>query len=85
MDNIRNIEDKTLTHINKDNWAPCEECVSCGNCQNLEDFDPYEGYMGECPSCHEFSNFTPKKFCGNCGRPLTMEAWDELNKRLTGR
>lgn len=30
------------------------------------------------------SRFEPKRFCLNCGRPLTEEAWAELERRLIG-
>lgn len=74
------------SHIDREAWEPCRKCKSCGNCQHAGDYDPYEGYFGDCESCDvkTHSNFSPVKFCHECGRPLTEEAWAMLEKKLNG-
>lgn len=70
--------------INREAWGPCESCISCDNCENNGDYNPDEGIYGECGPCYGYSNFKPGNFCRQCGKPLTPEAWDELEKRLRG-
>ena len=72
----------TITaHIDREVWEPCEECKkkSCENCQYSENLSCFE----PCRSCENASGWRPMhNFCGECGRPLTPEAWAELEKRL---
>lgn len=70
--------------LDRSAWEPCEVCQSCDNCKNNSDYDRDEGIYGECGKCYEYSNFEPRNFCGECGRPLTDSAWDMLEKRLEG-
>lgn len=37
-----------------------------------------------CELCEKQRKVFNEDFCGNCGRPLTQEAWAELEKRLRG-
>lgn len=37
-----------------------------------------------CYACDPQLLFMGNNYCGNCGRPLTEEAWAELEKRLRG-
>lgn len=70
-------------HIDRDAWEPCGECEkrNCDNCLYSE----YLSSMEPCKSCYNAKKWKPvSRFCGNCGRPLTPEAWDELEKRLRG-
>lgn len=70
-------------HINREAWEPCGECEkkSCDNCLYSE----YLSYLEPCKSCENASKWKPmQNFCGECGRPLTEEAWAELEKRLMG-
>lgn len=69
-------------HLDRETWEPCEDCVSCGNCKNNDDYNPDEGIYGECGPCYGYSNFEPRSFCGECGCPLTDEAWKMLEKRI---
>ena len=69
-------------HIERKVWEPCEECVSCENCKHSVDYD--YGEYKFCNQCVGNSNFIPNNFCQNCGRPLTDEAWAEMEKRLGG-
>lgn len=73
-----------LPHIDREAWEPCESCNTCENCRNKDDYNPYEGMLGLCAQCYKKSEFDPFKFCKECGRPLTEEAWAELEKRLRG-
>lgn len=69
--------------INREAWEPCTVCGErkCDNCL----FGDYLSYMEPCRSCQDASEWKPtQKFCGECGRPLTEEAWAELEKRLRG-
>ena len=72
-----------LPHIDREAWEPCESCNTCENCRNKNDYNPYEGMLGLCAQCYKKSEFDPFKFCKECGRPLTEEAWAELERRLT--
>ena len=70
-------------HIDREAWEPCEECgnKNCDNCQYSE----YLSYMEPCKSCENAGEWKPaQNFCGECGRPLTTEAWSRLEKRLRG-
>lgn len=52
------------------------------HCKNNSDYNPDEGIYGECGRCYEYSNFEPRNFCGECGRPLTDAAWEMLERRI---
>lgn len=72
-------------HINREAWKPCDECKpSCKICANYNAWDRY-GKPQVCDTCEDYSNFEPDdKYCSNCGRPMTEEAWKELEKRVRG-
>lgn len=66
--------------IDRSKWEQCEMCVSCGNCwyaKNDKDYVP-------CNKCVEFDQFDPVGFCRACGRPLTEDDWEELEKKVFG-
>lgn len=67
-------------HIGREAWKPCADCKSCVSCEYS--MVPY----GEkpCTVCRKKNRFKPRKFCNSCGKPLTEEAWAELEKRLRG-
>ena len=67
-------------HIDREAWKPCADCKSCVSCEYS--MVPY----GEkpCTVCRKKNRFKPRKFCNSCGKPLTEEAWAELEKRLRG-
>ena len=70
-------------HIDREAWEPCEECEerNCDNCLFCE----YLSGMEPCKSCYSAKKWKPiSRFCSECGRPLTEEAWAELEKRLGG-
>lgn len=72
-------------HIDREAWKPCEHCKPkcriCANCSIL-------GKCGEpqvCVDCKDYSNFySDYNYCDYCGRPMTEEAWEELEKRVRG-
>lgn len=35
-----------------------------------------------CIECVNWSEYAPMNYCHNCGRPLTEEAWAELERRI---
>ena len=74
---------RNQAHIDREAWEPCAECEkkSCDNCRYSE----YFSYLEPCKSCENASEWKPvQNFCGDCGRPLTDEAWAVLEKRLRG-
>ncbi len=72
--------------IDREKWEPCEKCKytpenACRKCQN--EICNAE-YRYPCTGCNDQSRFVAKRFCQNCGRPLTEEAWAELERRCLG-
>lgn len=69
------------TPLDRSRWEGCQECTpqSCGTClryDNRNTGDPCT------TSCIKHSKYKPVNFCKNCGRPLTDEAWAELERRI---
>lgn len=78
-------------HIDREAWEPCEYC-------NKQD-DPclkggcFRKNRWKCGfTCDKYREYQKKvetlnnsRFCPECGRPLTPEAWAELEKRLSGQ
>lgn len=70
-------------HIDREAQKPCEQCKPkcriCANCSIL-------GKCGEpqvCVDCKDYSNFySDYNYCANCGRPMTEEAWNVIERRL---
>lgn len=72
--------------IDREKWEPCEHCKYtpddiCRKCQN--EICNAE-YRYPCTGCNDQRRFEAKRFCQNCGRPLTEEAWAELERRFCG-
>lgn len=76
------------TRIDREKWEPCEFCGEWigGDCTPKEQDAGYKLYAGyykqvavddfwECET-------DDVRYCPNCGRPLTPEALEELEKRL---
>ena len=70
-------------HIDREKWGMCEVCQlrNCNNCQfiNLSSLEQ------PCSECDGKSKWQPAgNYCWCCGRPLTEEAWAELERRVLG-
>lgn len=67
--------------LDRSRWEGCKECTppSCGTCLRYETRN-----IGDpcTTSCIKYSKHKPVNFCKNCGRPLTEEAWVELERRI---
>lgn len=63
-------------HIDREAWTGCE-CnngkKNCCTCVSMQ-----------CHFCVNGSEYNQGSYCSACGRPLTPEAWAELEKRLRG-
>lgn len=70
--------------LDREEWEPCEDCEDysvkcCANCRYRENLQ----YQDPCNSCYCVDKWEPKEnFCPECGRPLTDEAWQMLEKRI---
>ncbi len=63
-------------NIDRDAWTGCTcntKSKSCCTCVSLR-----------CHHCVGESEYKRGKYCSACGRPLTEEAWAELEKRVRG-
>lgn len=67
-------------HIDREAWKPCKDCRSCKSCR----FSCFDKRCDPCRKCKRRERYEPRKFCPSCGRPLTEEAWAELEMRLRG-
>lgn len=70
-----------LAHIDKEKWDPCEECErrNCDNCR----YTCLSVRSEPCNKCYNAKMWKPlRKYCPECGRPLTDEAWAELERRV---
>ena len=64
--------------IDREAWKPCVVCGKADGCITAS-------YCTEDPQGLTITNHNVKSvFCPKCGRPLTEEAWAELEKRLRG-
>lgn len=69
-------------HIDRENWGPCAKCRSCASC--IDSCESAKDPDCMCFSCRGYGNHRPRNFCPHCGRPLTDEAWAELERRVFG-
>ena len=63
-------------HIDREAWTGCicnTKSKSCCTCVSLR-----------CQFCIGESEYKRGKYCSACGRPLTEEAWAELEQRMEG-
>ena len=67
----------TPAHIDREAWEPCELC---------EKFDEIICQFSKRTEYDQSitSKYVEARFCPKCGRPLTPEAWAELEKRVRG-
>lgn len=76
-------------HIDREAWTSCEFCSIEMNCTNCDHADRPTN-MEPCASCILTTKgktnwkYSKSLYCRVCGRPLTEEAWSELEKRLRG-
>lgn len=71
--------------IDREAWKPCEYCG--GDIDDrpfLDSNDLYIGDNGRLMTCDMNSSLCEIQFCPKCGRPLTPDAWDALEKRIGG-
>lgn len=68
--------------INWKMWDLCGNCKpSCANCISGDEYE--DDCPIECQCCVNHNNYRPKdKYCSSCGRPLSLEAQAELEKRI---
>lgn len=69
--------------IDFDAWKPCEKCRSCFSCAHV--VESINDSKHACFWCEHMDKFKPLNFCSNCGRPLTDEAKQMLERRLAGQ
>lgn len=68
-------------HINREAWESCEWCGDLGDSR----YKLYAGFCMQKAADDIFEEETEKlNHCPKCGRPLTPEAWAELENRLRG-
>lgn len=71
-------------HIDRSKWEACGNCKkACWNCKH--NLFCCEGNDKECDDCVNQSKWEwggYQRYCSKCGRPLTEEAWTELEWRL---
>lgn len=68
-------------NIDREAWEPCEWCGDLGDSR----YKLYAGFCMQKAADDIFEEETEKlNHCPKCGRPLTEEAWAELENRLRG-
>lgn len=71
-------------HIDRSKWEACDHCKkACWNCNH--NLLCCEGNDKECDDCVNQSKWeflAYQNYCPKCGRPLTEEAWVELERRV---
>lgn len=65
-------------HIDWETWEPCEWC-----CDEVI-FDSEDMKLEMQHPLKDSSEIVKPNYCPMCGRPLTSEAWAELEKRIGG-
>lgn len=73
-------------HIDREAWKPCDRCRSKENA--IDRFSGHEFLIDDAEiyfyDSEDGWESEEIRFCPWCGRPLTEEAWAELEKRLRG-
>lgn len=71
-----------LAHIDREAWKSCKACTGCASCRHS--LASGSDSKSACFWCDNHNKYKPRSFCPECGRPLTEEAWEELEKRVRG-
>lgn len=69
-------------HIDREAWKSCKACTGCASCRHS--LASGSDSKSACFWCDNHNRYKPRSFCPECGRPLTEEAWEELEKRVRG-
>lgn len=74
--------------IDREKWQPCEVCTN-GFLETAEKYRATDLYMDVDPpiigAYGDDEVSVSIKYCPMCGRPLTEEAWSELERRFTAQ
>ena len=64
--------------LDRSRWEGCGCCNRrrCKTCKNA-----HAAGM-PCATCYDHSRYKAEPYCPTCGRPLTEEAWAELERRI---
>lgn len=69
--------------LDRRRWEGCSACAS--KCCELCLYQNFGGDDWPCNVCRDgFTGYKPVNYCPACGRPLTEEAWAELERRIGG-
>lgn len=76
-------------HIDRSKWEPCEFCGEFDTANNKmipknSKYAFYSGFWTCAQEGFDEQETEDVRYCPKCGRPLTEEAWIELEKRLRG-
>ena len=69
--------------IDRERWEPCEWCGSIGK-KPGNWVCTLENDNGHTVTNNHMVVCAPVNYCPVCGRPLTPEAWEELERRING-
>lgn len=85
---------QTPAKPDRSRWDGCDLCISWDTGKPIDDMrGDIITHHGACTSCYGFGeiyDYRDKKvlgyfkFCPFCGRPLTEDAWAELERRING-
>ena len=72
---------KNRIELDRTKWEGCDVCNAKGCKTCVHCIVPRTTYP--CNICGLGSKFEPVGFCPVCGKPLTDEAWTQLERRLS--
>ncbi len=73
---------QTPAKLDRSRWEGCTHCENRCCCTCKYSIASEAEYP--CKECGAEERYDPQNFCPNCGRPLTEEAWAELERRING-
>lgn len=68
-------------HIDLSKWGECTSCHKCSSCRYSIEGNANDP-VTPCYECSNFNNYTPRNFCPDCGRPLTKEGKQMLERMI---